>query len=101
MKKFITAVYFLCATTAGIFALIFLSRSSYILFPEAELKLELHELASIWLAWAFLPMLLATILFRRITGRRGKLFFVPAAICAGFFGFWLVLLILGVVVIVL
>lgn len=99
MKKFITAVYFLCAAATGIFALIFLSQSSYILFPEAEWKLELYELASIWLAWAFLPMLLATILFRRITGRRGKKFFIPAAICAGFFAFWGVLLILGVVVI--
>lgn len=78
------AIYFLGAAFVAVLTPLYFAQVSIIPFPDAMLPLELWELAQLWLALGFLPMSIATILFRRKSSRRGKLFFVPAIICLGF-----------------
>lgn len=80
----IKTIYILGAAIVAILTLIFFAQVKIILFPAAMLPMEFWELAQLWLAVGFLPMSIATILFRRKTARRGKIFLVPAIICFGF-----------------
>lgn len=88
MSRLVEVIYFFGAAIVGILTLIFFAQVKIILFPEAMLPMEFWELAALWLAAGFLPMTIATILFRRKNSRRGKIFLVPAIICLGFVIFW-------------
>ncbi|MCM1182163.1 MAG: hypothetical protein NC337_02175, partial [Roseburia sp.] len=66
-----------------------LSQSHIVIFPNAMLPMELHELALIWLAMGFIPMLIASILFHRVfeisksnhKKRNTILTYIPTGIC--------------------
>lgn len=83
MKKLIAAIYFIGVFVVIILLACVLSQSDYVPFPEAMLPTTLHELAEFWLAIGFLPMTLATILFRRSHKNFSRIIYLPSLICAG------------------
>lgn len=80
-------------------------QSHIILFPEAMLPMELRELASVWLAGGFVPMLVSSIFFYKAHGIAGSrhrkrntvLIYIPAAVCLVCIVFWTCVLGIGMV----
>lgn len=62
-KNLITAIYALGVIMVAILLALIVSRSHIVLFPDAMLPMELHELSSTWLAFGFIPMIIFSILF--------------------------------------
>lgn len=99
MNSFVSKFYFCLAAAVSILTVITLSKSEYILFPDAEWKMELYMLATIWLAWLFPPVAIATFLFlkenreqlSKLNYRVRRLIFAPAVISGGSFVFWMIL----------
>ena len=90
MKKLISLIYFLGSLVTLILLLITISQSSYVLFPDAMLPMELHELTSIWLAIGFFPMFVVTLFFKHFCSR--KIIFLPSIICSLFLIFYVVII---------
>ena len=96
VKTMIAAVYGLGTAIAVILLALFISRSNTVLSPDAMLPIPLCELASMWLAIGFIPMVLVSVLlckaFRISEGghrvRNTLCAFLPAAVCLCFLVFW-------------
>lgn len=96
-KRIITVIYALGVTIVLILLAFILSQSSIVIFPDAMLPIELHELASAWLSIGFLPMLIFSILFYKVHDisksnhkiRNTILTYSPAAICLICILFWI------------
>lgn len=90
------AVYVVGAFAVTILTIIRMVKYDIVLFPDAMLPMELYELASVWLAWGFVPMTAASVIFYRVfhiaQGRNKMLstlaVFLPAAVCGGFLLQW-------------
>lgn len=80
-------------------------QSHIVLFPNAMLPMELYELASIWLAIGFVPMILFSFLFYKAFEiskshhkKRNTIFiYLPAVICLLFLVYWLCILVIGMI----
>lgn len=82
MTRLIGAVYIFGAALVIILTAAAISGAQLILFPNAMLPMELHELAEIWLALGFFPMAAVSILLYRL--KRRRIIFAPAAVCLAF-----------------
>lgn len=95
-KTIITFIYGIGALIAFVLLALVLSQSHMVLFPNAMLAMELHELAGTWLALGFIPMLVFSILFYKVHDisqsnqkKRNAIFvFIPAVVCLSYFVFW-------------
>lgn len=74
-----TTLYIVGVLIVAVLLLLAIAGPRYVPFPDAMLPADLRELAFAWLAIGFLPMLLASMRFHKMTRR--KLVFFPAAIC--------------------
>lgn len=119
LKFFIALLYGIGTMAVAALLVVFLSHSSATPFPDAMLPSALWELASMWLAEGFIPMLLAATCFYRVFHIAGSmkeaeaklqekaeknkrrrntiLVFLPAAICFCFFAFWVCVWVIGIV----
>lgn len=95
-KSLITAIYGVGVIIVLILLAFIVFQSHIVLFPDAMLPMELHELASTWLAFGSIPMLLFSILFYEAHEisesnqkvRNAVLTYLPAAICLINVLFW-------------
>lgn len=87
----VTVVYGIGAAAVLILLILVLSRSAVVLNPDAMLPMELHELASIWLALGSIPMLVfSTLLYDSSKRKHGAvLLFLPSAVCLAFDLYWI------------
>ena len=74
-----TTLYISGVLAVAVLLLLTIAGPRYIPFPDAMLPMDLRELALAWLAIGFLPMLLASTRFHKMTRR--KLVFLTAAVC--------------------
>lgn len=103
-KTIITIVYGIGTVTVLALLVSVVFRLHTVLFPDAMLPMELHELASVWLAMGFVPMSVVSILFYRVwdiskSSRRKRntvLTYIPATICLGCILFWAGVLGIGI-----
>lgn len=85
--------------------LIILFRVNIVLNPHAMLPMELHEMASVWLAMGFGPMLIASILFHTAFGisesnnkkKNTIAIYTPAIICSINLLLWVGAWLIGIV----
>ena len=103
-KILVTVLYGLGAATVFILLALAAVKSHIVVFPDAMLPMELHELATVWLMFGFLPVLIVSILFyaahniseSRHRTRNTILIYIPAAICLLFAFFWVVVWLIGI-----
>lgn len=99
MKKLLVTIIYGCgAAMVAVLVCIFLSHSHYVPFPDSMLPTALYELALDWLALGTLPMLIASVLMRKVYGTHGAktaLVFLPSAVCAAALLFWLAVWVIG------
>lgn len=98
----LTTVYGIGTAAVFVLLMLVLFRSSVVLNPDAMLPMELHELASIWLALGSIPMLVFSALLydihKREHGRRSAiLLFLPSAVCLAFDIYWICIMVIGLV----
>lgn len=104
-KNLITAIYALGVIIVVILLALIMSRSHIVLFPDAMLPMELHELSSTWLAFGFIPMIIFSILFYEIHEisesnhkiRNAVLVYLPAAVCLISVLFWMCIWGIGII----
>ena len=105
LKKSITAIYGLGVAIVFVLLVSIVFRVHIVLFPNAMLPMELHELASTWLSWGGLPMLIFSILFYKVHHisksnhriRNTILVYLPAVVCLVCALFWICIWGIGVV----
>ena len=82
-----------------------LFQSHIVTFSNAMLPMELRELASIWLAMGFIPMMIFSILFHKVfeisksnhKKRNTILTYIPTSICLLCTVFWLCIFVIGMI----
>ena len=104
-KNFISTIYGIGAIIVLVLLVFVVFQSHIVLFPNAMLPMELWELATIWLMFGFLPMLIFSILFYKVHGisksnhkiRNTILTYIPAAVCLICAIFWICIFAIGMV----
>lgn len=104
LKEVITAIYGLGVAIVFVLLVSVIFRIHIVLFPNAMLPMELHELASTWLSWGFVPMLFFTILFCKVHHvsqskhkiRNTILVYLPTIVCLVYALFWIFIAGIGV-----
>lgn len=103
-KKIITSIYGIGVVIVLILLGCILCQSHTILFPNVMLPMELHELASIWLSFGFMPMFIFTVLLDRAyhisQNYHIKVIFIyiPSIICFFNILFWIFVWLIGIIV---
>ena len=105
VKNLISVIYGIGAIIVLILLVLTVFQSHIVLFPNAMLPMELHELASTWLSWGLLPMLIFSILFYKVHYisksnhkiRNTILVYLPAIVCLVCALFWICVLAIGMV----
>lgn len=103
-KTIITTIYGIGTLIVFVLLIIILSGSHIVLFPNAMLPMELHELAQGWLMIGFIPMLIFSILLYKAHNisatkhkkRNAFLLYIPVAICLCSVIYWIYVWIIGI-----
>lgn len=104
-KSIVAIIYGIGVAIVFVLLTIILFQSHIVVFPNAMLPMELRELASIWLAMGFIPMMIFSILFHKVfeisksnhKKRNTILTYIPTVICLLCLVFWLCTLVIGMI----
>lgn len=104
-KSMVAIIYGIGAAIVLVLLMAVLFQSHIVIFPNAMLPMELRELASIWLAMGFIPMMIVSILFHKVfeisksnhKKRNTVLIYIPAGICLLCIVFWFCVLGIGMI----
>lgn len=104
-KGLVTIIYGTGAAIVLILLALVVFQSHTVIFPDAMLPMELHELAMGWMALGSIPMLIFSVLFYKAHDisnsshkiRNTILTYVPAAVCLICAAFWLCIMVIGTV----
>ena len=104
-KSIVAIIYGIGVAIVFVLLTTILFQSHIVLFPNAMLPMELRELASIWLAMGFIPMMIFSILFYKVfeisksnyKKRNTILTYIPTVICLLCLVFWLCALVIGMI----
>lgn len=104
-KLMVTIIYGIGVVIVLALLTAILFQSHIVIFPNTMLPMELYELASIWLAMGFIPMLIFSILFYKIfeisksnhKKRNTILIYIPPVICLLCIVYWLCILVIGMI----
>lgn len=104
-KSIVAIIYAIGVAIVLVLLTSVLIQSHIVIFPNAMLPMELHEIALIWLAIGFIPMLIASILFHRVfeisksnhKKRNTILTYIPMSICLLCVVVWLCVFAIGMI----